>query len=368
MGGKSIYISYLDVFNNNIIDFLPNNYVNIKNAQNKVKIGDVLIPTSSETIIDSGMASVFNFKTEKNIYLNSFCFGVRPYNVKNIEPNFLAYLLRTKNIRNKIIKLSQGISRYNLNVNNFLNTQINIPINKREMQKISLLIDNLRKSITLLQRKLEKMKNIKEFLLKKMFISGQDKIPTIRFKEFNNSWDKKQVGDILYENNIKGAKDLEVLTATKYDGMQPRKNLNLTISFNTDNIIKFNKVDVNDFVLHLSTFQNGLAFSEYIGVTSPAYKVLKIKNLSEDYPKYFEIIFKSKNFINKLIPITYGIRMGKTILFNDLKNIEVDKPEKREQEKIYFLTKTLFWHIKLLEKKKEKLENIKKTLLNKMFI
>ncbi|MBZ4218548.1 hypothetical protein, partial [Mycoplasma tauri] len=69
-------------------------------------------------------------------------------------------------------------------------------LNQYEQQKISSLFLNLNTSITLHQRKLEKLKNIKNMLLEKMFADEKTLKPAIRFKEFTNAWEQRRLGEI----------------------------------------------------------------------------------------------------------------------------------------------------------------------------
>ena len=164
--GNAKYITYLNVFSNSIADIKLTEPIEKDEKQNQVKFGDVLFTTSSETPNEVGMSSVWlgNFQ---NCYLNSFCFGYRL--TQKINHYYLAYLLRSENIRNEIILLAQGISRYNISKNKMMDISISIP-NSEEQEKIGAFFSKLDKLITLQQRKVEKLKNIKKALLNKMLI------------------------------------------------------------------------------------------------------------------------------------------------------------------------------------------------------
>lgn len=164
--GNAKYITYLNVFSNSIADIKLTEPIEKDEKQNQVKFGDVLFTTSSETPNEVGMSSVWLGNCQ-NCYLNSFCFGYRL--TQKINHYYLAYLLRSENIRNKIILLAQGISRYNISKNKMMDISISIP-NSKEQEKIGAFFSKLDKLITLQQRKVEKLKNIKKALLNKMFI------------------------------------------------------------------------------------------------------------------------------------------------------------------------------------------------------
>ncbi|TDL33538.1 restriction endonuclease subunit S [Macrococcoides bohemicum] len=126
--GDSFYILYTNIFNNNVAvkSGIAKVDVGQDENQNLVEKGDILLTISSETPNEVGMASLWDYEM-KYLYLNSFCFGIRITN-KSINPKFLAILLRSENMRKKIIKLSQGSTRFNLSKIQLMNESVNIPV------------------------------------------------------------------------------------------------------------------------------------------------------------------------------------------------------------------------------------------------
>ncbi len=164
--GAGKYITYMNVFSNVISDISMVEAIDIDKNQNEVVSGDVFFTTSSETPEEVGMSSVL-LKNVKNMYLNSFCFGYRP-KIK-FDNYYLAYVLRSTRVRDRIIVLAQGISRYNISKNKMMDVVIPIPLNG-EQEKIGQFLKKLDKLITLHQRQIEKLQHIKKSLLEKMFI------------------------------------------------------------------------------------------------------------------------------------------------------------------------------------------------------
>ena len=164
--GEAKFVTYMNVFSNSVC--LPNmtEAVEIDDKQNKVLFGDVLFTTSSETPEEVGMSSVW-LENAENIYLNSFCFGYRP--TKEFNPYYLAYMLRSPSIREKITFLAQGISRYNISKNKIMDIEIPIPsiVEQKQIGEHFRTLDSL---ITLHHRKLEKLEQIKQAMLHKMFV------------------------------------------------------------------------------------------------------------------------------------------------------------------------------------------------------
>ena len=164
--GEAQFVPYMNVFTNPIADMEMTELIEIDKRQTQVKKGDVFFTTSSETPEEVGMSSVW-LKNEENIYLNSFCFGYRPS--KSINSYYLAYMLRSDGVRQRIVFLAQGISRYNISKKKMMEIEVSLP-HETEQTQIGKLFKQLDNLITLHQRKLEKLKNIKKSLLEKMFV------------------------------------------------------------------------------------------------------------------------------------------------------------------------------------------------------
>jgi len=164
--GSGKFITYMNVFSNPVASPNMTEAIEIDDSQNKVRFGDVLFTTSSETPDEVGMSSVW-LENAENTYLNSFCFGYRP--TAEFNPYYLAYMLRSSSMRKKITFLAQGISRYNISKNKMMDIEMPIP-SIDEQKQIGEYFANLDRLITLHQRELEKLQNIKKSMLEKMFV------------------------------------------------------------------------------------------------------------------------------------------------------------------------------------------------------
>ncbi|MBC2017921.1 hypothetical protein HCJ60_06190 [Listeria seeligeri] len=164
--GGAKFVTYLNVFNNVISDLNGTESVEIDRKQTSVNYGDVLFTISSETPEDVGLSSIW-LGSEMNIYLNSFCFGYRP--TAEFDLYYLGFMLRSKLIRKEIALLAQGVSRYNLSKKKVLDIEVPIP-SIEEQIKLGKIFKNVENLITLHQRKLQKLQNIKKAYLNEMFI------------------------------------------------------------------------------------------------------------------------------------------------------------------------------------------------------
>lgn len=85
-------------------------------------------------------------------------------------------------------------------------------------------------------------------------------------------------------------------------------------------------------MISLRSFQGGIEYSEYEGLISPAYTVLK--NKKDIDVGFYKELFKSVNFIRGLNSVIYGIRDGKQIGYDDFSTLKLPYPPKAEQSAI----------------------------------
>ena len=168
--GNARFVTFLNVLTNAKIDTSILENVNVCEGehQNEVKRGDLLFNTSSETPEEVGMCAVMDEELE-NVYLNSFCFGVRVTD-ENIDPTCVAYLMRSHIGRRIMSILAQGATRYNLSKNSFCKAELLLPKTKEEQTAIASYFTNLDFQITLQKQRLEKLKQIKSACLDNMFV------------------------------------------------------------------------------------------------------------------------------------------------------------------------------------------------------
>ncbi|SCJ44639.1 EcoKI restriction-modification system protein HsdS [uncultured Clostridium sp.] len=168
--GEAKYVIYKNVFGNTIAKEEEVDLVEINEGenQNKVVKGDLLFTTSSETPEEVGMISCWNYDIE-DLYLNSFCFGYRLFDLEQYSPIFIAYLLRSKGYRRKISILGQGSTRYNISKTELMKMKVSVP-NIEEQRKIVGLLLGIESKIEKEQEKLYFLNEYKKGLLQQMFV------------------------------------------------------------------------------------------------------------------------------------------------------------------------------------------------------
>lgn len=133
--GNAKFITYRNVYFNPSLNIHIEDKVKIADneKQHVVRYGDILFTGSSETPDECGMSSVVATKTNEELYLNSFCFGLRLFNMEEFDINYLKHLLRSNDIRTQIKQTASGVTRYNVSKKRF--AKIEIPIPPIEVQK-----------------------------------------------------------------------------------------------------------------------------------------------------------------------------------------------------------------------------------------
>lgn len=170
------YITYMEVFKNYQIITCQNNYVSVNQneKQNEVVYGDIIFTTSSETPDEVGMSAVYT-GSQNNLYLNSFCFGFRQKEPKVLDSIFASYYFRGA-FREKLYKLAQGATRYNLSKKSFLKEEVIIP-GMTEQQAIGNVLLVAASSIDRLYSLKQLVKEQKKGLMQKL-LTGEVRVKT----------------------------------------------------------------------------------------------------------------------------------------------------------------------------------------------
>ena len=147
-----------------------------------------------------------------------------------------------------------------------------------------------------------------------------------------------------------------------------RDENSINIFHDKKNETGYKRVLPGQFVIHLRSFQGGFAHSTIEGITSPAYTVFGFSEPEKHNSEYWKYVFTSKAFIRRLETVTYGIRDGRSISYDEFLTLSFAYPSKVEQTTIARYLDKLSDLITLHQRELEKLQNIKKSMLEKMFV
>lgn len=289
---------------------------------------------------------------------------------RNQDDNFWKHYMTSMNFIDSLRIVTYGIrDGRNINVSEFLDTNLIFPKDKQEQTAIGKFFDDLDEYISSQALELQKLKNIKKACLEKMFPKEGELVPEIRFDGFEGNWEKKPAKKLFSLYSDKGYPSLPVLSASQEEGMILRNDVGFNMSYNKENIISYKRVRPGQFVIHLRSFQGGFAHSDLEGITSPAYTIFGLRDVDNHDDHFWGIYFTSKSFIKRLEKVTYGIRDGRSISVDGFMNLDMTYPStKEEQSNIAKFFSRLDVHIKAMSDKLDKLKQIRKGLLEKMFV
>lgn len=193
-------------------------------------------------------------------------------------------------------------------------------------------------------------------------------IPELRFPEFKSEGEWKYMnGDELFEpiSNKNHNSDLPILAVTQEQGAIPRNMIDYHVSVTEKSIESYKVVEIGDFIISLRSFQGGIEYSNYLGLCSPAYIILRKKaDVTNEFYRHY---FKSFPFIQDLNRNLEGIRDGKMISYKQFSEILIPNPSKKEQQKIASCLSGLDDVITVESQKLELLEEHKKGLMQNLF-
>ena len=305
---------------------------------------------------------------ESTVDLPAFdCLGVEPYFMfyRAIQPSF--YLTN-----GMIADGSRKAKR--IHVETFLDMPLDLP-SIEEQQKVASYFIRLDTLITLHQRKLEKLKLMKEAMLDKMFPKEGKNVPEIRIKGFTDDWEYKKLGTIADKVTEKNAQRIYSETFTnsaEFGVISQRDFFDHDIS-NSENIDGYYVVKENDFVYNprISVTApcgpincNRLGRS---GIMSPLYTVFRTHDIDTLYLEWF---FNSRCWHTFMYYNgDSGARSDRFSIKNDLFfNMPIPVPTIKEQKKIGEYLANVNSTITLHQRKLEKLKQFKEAMLDKMFI
>ncbi|EDN84042.1 restriction endonuclease subunit S [Bifidobacterium adolescentis] len=255
--------------------------------------------------------------------------------------------------------------RFSISDSIFFEMPIQCPV-LEEQELIASFFGRLDSLITLHQRKYDKLCVLKKSMLDKMFPKGGSLYPEIRFAGFTDPWEQRKLGELFEEHSEKDRDDLPALTIIQGGGTVHRDESNRNLQFDRNSLSNYKVVDTGDFIVHLRSFEGGLEKATCCGLVSPAYHIFRGKNVDSDF---YYLYFRSKRFIDAdLKPHVYGIRDGRSIDIEGMKTIFIPWTNLAEQRRIGAFFDRLDSLITLHQRKLELLRNIKKSMLDKMFV
>ena len=161
------------------------------NKQNEPLLKNEIAFVLSDVPNGRAIAKTFLVEKSNKYTLNQRIAGITPHS--DINPKFLSVTMN----RNKyFLQFDDGVKQTNLSLDDMKKFEEFYP-RKMEQDKIGEIFSNIDNLITLHQRKCDRLIEVKKSLLEKMFPKNSSKIPEIRFKRFTDDWEQRKVSDIF---------------------------------------------------------------------------------------------------------------------------------------------------------------------------
>lgn len=170
-GSGRPFVTYKQVFDFSEVSIKDCSLVRIveSESQNKLEYGDVLVTMSSETPEEIGYTAVVTNKNIPECYLNSFCFIYRLFDNESIDVEFLIYLFSSEAYRAAVVRIAQGITRFNISKIKFKEIELAIPETKDEQRKIATILSSIDKQIAEYDKKIKAFELHKKGLMQQLF-------------------------------------------------------------------------------------------------------------------------------------------------------------------------------------------------------
>ncbi len=241
---------------------------------------------------------------------------------------FLEHLLKTNKLLNVFDRIAIGSleEKKRVHLSMFKAIEIALP-QEKEIIKIADILSTWDKAIETTQALIEKLQHRKKGLMQQL-LNGKK-----RLHGFSGEWEFIKASEIFGNHTDKNHEgEFEVLSATQDQGVIPRSQTGIDIKYDKSSLKNYKKIEIGDFVISLRSFQGGIEYSNYDGLVSPAYTVLRDK--IEIDKMFYKAYLKTETFINRLNSIIYGIRDGKQISYRDFSSLKLLYPTPEEQTAI----------------------------------
>lgn len=340
-------------------------FVELKDKSVISQGGEVIVPASGETVEDISRASVVK---NQGIIIGGDLNVIRVNGLLN--PTFLALTISNGEQQKELSKRAQGKSVVHLHNSDLQEVNLTFPL-FNEQRAISTLFEKMDNTITLYQRKLEKLKLTKKALLQKLFPKNGSKLPELRFKGFTDAWEQRKLESLG-----------KIIT-----GNTPSTLKKEYWSTNSEGVVWITPTDINsvktDWSERLLT-EEGASQARIV----PANSILVtcIASIGKNTINTVEAAFNQQ--INALVPHLSNSYFILTMLNNmesafkrvagtsatsiinkkEFGQLSALLPRVEEQNKIGEIFELIDKSITLHHRKLEMLKNIKKGLLQKMFV
>ena len=326
--------------------------------------GDVVVAdTAEDTTV--GKCSEIAELNDEVVISGLHTIPYRP--VEKFATGYLGYYLNSDSYHNQLIPLMQGIKVTSISKSAMQDTNIIYPNSKEEQAKIGKYFITLDDLITLHQRKLDHVKDLKKSMLQKMFPKNGQLYPEVRFPEFTDAWEQRKLGELALFNpkdelpqtfeyvdleSVVGTEMLSHRTEIKSSAPSRAQRLACTGDIFYQTVRPYQK---NNYLFEIS--DNNYVFSTGYAQMRP---------FVDGY--FLFSLIQSERFVKVVLDNCTGTSYP-AINVNDLAKIEVAVPSgENEAHKIGTIFRSLDHLITLHQRELDHLKLLKKGMLQQMFV
>ena len=255
--------------------------------------------------------------------------------------------------------------RFSIGDATFFEMPIPVP-SSSEQHAIGSFFSRLDDLITLHQRKYDKLVIFKKSMLEKMFPKDGESVPEIRFAGFTDPWEQRKLGELFFESNERSS-SMEILSVSVAKGIYPASESDRDTNPGAS-LVNYKVVHKGDVVYNsMRMWQGAVGSSDYDGIVSPAYVVAR-PTIELD-STCFGYLLKRPEMLYKYLCDSQGnSKDTQTLKYDRFADIEATMPANLEEQRaISACLESVDHLITLHQRKLELLQNIKKSLLDKMF-
>ena len=326
-----------------------------------LKAGDIVIQMDG-ALIGSSYAMVTPENTPSLLVQRVTrvrCGNRSRYIFQAVQRGFLRYI--------KSLKTETAVPH--LSLSDIADYAIPVPKEEREQEHIGSFFSRLDDLITLHQRKYDKLVILKKSMLGKMFPKDGESVPEIRFAGFTDPWEQRKLGELYEKNDERNT-----------FGLGAERTLSIaTMTFNSEgngadasSLPNYKVIRVGDVAFEGHS-NKSFAYGRFVvnavadGIMSPRFSCLRPKN---SYPvRFWKYYIHSEQVMREiLVRATKSGTMMNELVIDDLFKQSITVPQEAEQQAIGYFFSHLDTLITLHQRKLELLQDIKKSLLDKMFV
>jgi type I restriction enzyme S subunit len=290
---------------------------------------------------------------------------------------FLLTLVQEAKFVNRVLERSTGTSYPAINSNELAKLPVKVPADIEEEQQVGTFFKSLDNTIALHQRKLDALKQIKKGFLQQMFPENREKVPRVRFTDFDENWEQRKLeevsthrGGTAIEKYFNENGKYKVISIGSYG--TDSKYVDQGIRAISNEITDTRVVHEGELTMVLNDkTSNGTIIGRSLLIDSEEEYVInqrtEIVSPNADFNVNFAYITLNNAFREKVKKIVQG---GTQIYVNypAVKSLTLDFPSYEEQTKIGTFFKQLDGTIVLHQQKLEQLKTLKNAYLQNMFI